>query len=90
MSLTRQHNAAVTYQRTTECGRRITEFFQNLAFQEMRPESPVARQQHQRAIGTVLRSPALQVETATLPRSGVSARHACIYFVATEDTSDRP
>jgi hypothetical protein len=90
VSFIRQHNAAVTNNRTAGRGERITEFFQNLAFPEMRPESPVARQSHQRAHGTVLRSPALQVETAPLPRSRVSARHACIDFVTTGDTSDRP
>ena len=90
MSFTRQHNAAGTQLRTTGWRDRITEFFQNLAFQEMRPESPVARQSHQRAQATVLRSPALSVETVLLPRPRVSARPACIYFVTTGDTSDRP
>jgi hypothetical protein len=90
VSFTRQHNAAVTYQRTADRGEWFTEFFQNLDFAGIRPESPVARQSHQRAHGTVLRSPALSVETVPLSRSGVSARHACIDFVTTGDTSDRP
>jgi hypothetical protein len=90
VSFTRQHNAAGTQLRTTGWRDRITEFFPILEFAGMRPESPVARQSHQRAKGTVVRSPALQVETATPHRPRVSARPACIYFVTTGDTSDRP
>ena len=90
MSSTRWHNAAGTQLRTADGGDWFTEFFQNLAFPEIRPESPVARQSHQRAQATVLRSPALQVETAPLSRPRVSTRPACIYFVTTGDTSDRP
>ena len=90
MSFTRWHNSAGTYNRTAECERRITEFFPILDFRGIRPISPRNRQQHKRAQGTVLRSPSLQVETATPHRPRVSARPACIYFVTTGDTSDRP
>ena len=90
MSFTRSHNAAGTYNRTTGRRDRITEFFLILDFLELRPISPRNRQQHKRAQGTVVRSPALQVETNPLPRPRVSARPARIDFVTTGDTSDRP
>jgi len=90
VSFTRSHNAAGTYNRTTGRRDRITEFFPILEFAGIRPESPVARQSHQRAQATVLRSPALSVETVPLSRPRVSARPACIDFVTTGDTSDRP
>lgn len=90
MSFLRQHNAAVTYNRTTGRRDRFTEFFPILDFRGIRPESPVARQSHKRAKATVLRSPARSVETVPLSRSRVSARPACIYVVTTGDTSDRP